>query len=157
MTRLASPSTNASIMLWTSSHLKSRSPSPCTHETLPKLRRASVRGSVATGESIAACWCYRSLARSRNKYQTEVCFIPSRRGEYLYERCGMTIRKRHGDGCLCQLLLGILDKATLNLGDNTKVDFSQTIVFMTSNLGAKEMSELITGPISFAPGRAAAG
>ena len=56
---------------------------------------------------------------------------------------------------LWQLLLGILDKATLNLGDNTKVDFSQTIIFMTSNLGAKEMSELITGPIGFAPGRAA--
>jgi len=43
---------------------------------------------------------------------------------------------------LWQLLLGILDKATLSLGDNTRVDFSQTIVFMTSNLGAKEMSEL---------------
>ncbi len=56
---------------------------------------------------------------------------------------------------LWQLLLGILDKATLSLGDNTRVDFSQTIIFMTSNLGAKEMSELITGPIGFAPGWAA--
>jgi ATP-dependent Clp protease ATP-binding subunit ClpA len=56
---------------------------------------------------------------------------------------------------LWQLLLGILDKATLSLGDNTQVDFSQTIIFMTSNLGAKEMSELITGPIGFAPGSAA--
>jgi ATP-dependent Clp protease ATP-binding subunit ClpA len=56
---------------------------------------------------------------------------------------------------LWQLLLGILDKATLSLGDNTKVDFSQTIIFMTSNLGAKEMSELIAGPIGFAPGLAA--
>src|SRR6185369_1676212 len=45
------------------------------------------------------------------------------------------------------LLLGILDKATLTLGDNRKVDFSQTIIFMTSNLGAREMSELITGSI----------
>jgi len=56
---------------------------------------------------------------------------------------------------LWQLLLGILDKATLSLGDNTQVDFSQTIIFITSNLGAKEMSELITGPIGFAPGSAA--
>ena len=56
---------------------------------------------------------------------------------------------------LWQLLLGILDKATLTLGDNTRVDFSQTIIFMTSNLGAKEMSELIAGPIGFAPGLAA--
>jgi ATP-dependent Clp protease ATP-binding subunit ClpA len=52
---------------------------------------------------------------------------------------------------LWQLLLGILDKATLTLGDNRKVDFSRTLIFMTSNLGAKEMSELITGSIGFAP------
>jgi ATP-dependent Clp protease ATP-binding subunit ClpA len=56
---------------------------------------------------------------------------------------------------LWQLLLGILDKATLTLGDNRKVDFSQTIIIMTSNLGAKEMSELITGSIGFAPARGA--
>jgi ATP-dependent Clp protease ATP-binding subunit ClpA len=52
---------------------------------------------------------------------------------------------------LWQLLLGILDKATLTLGDNRKVDFSHTIVFMTSNLGASEMSRLATGGIGFAP------
>ncbi|HKP87431.1 MAG TPA: AAA family ATPase [Blastocatellia bacterium] len=54
---------------------------------------------------------------------------------------------------LWQLLLGVLDKATLTLGDNRKVDFSQTIIIMTSNLGAKEMSELITGSIGFAPAK----
>jgi ATP-dependent Clp protease ATP-binding subunit ClpB len=52
---------------------------------------------------------------------------------------------------LWQLLLGILDKATLTLGDNRKVDFSRTIVFMTSNLGAAEMSKLVSGSIGFAP------
>lgn len=52
---------------------------------------------------------------------------------------------------LWQLLLGILDKATLTLGDNRRVDFSKTMIVMTSNLGAKEMSELITGSIGFAP------
>ena len=52
---------------------------------------------------------------------------------------------------LWQLLLGVLDKATLTLGDNRRVDFSQAMIFMTSNLGAKEMSELITGAIGFAP------
>src|SRR5215470_344814 len=51
---------------------------------------------------------------------------------------------------LWQLLLGILDKATLTLGDNRRVDFSQTMIFMTSNLGAKEMSDLTTGSIGFA-------
>src|SRR2546426_251108 len=54
---------------------------------------------------------------------------------------------------LWQLLLGILDKATLTLGDNRRVDFSRTIVIMTSNLGAREMSELISGGIGFAPGK----
>ncbi len=52
---------------------------------------------------------------------------------------------------LWQLLLGILDKATLTLGDNRRVDFSKAIVIMTSNLGAREMSEMISGGIGFAP------
>ena len=52
---------------------------------------------------------------------------------------------------LWQLLLGILDKGTLTLGDNRRVDFTQTMIFMTSNLGARQMSELITGSIGFAP------
>src|SRR5919204_4445432 len=50
-----------------------------------------------------------------------------------------------------KLLLGILDKATLTLGDNRKVDFSKAIIFMTSNLGAKEMSQLLEGALGFAP------
>jgi len=54
---------------------------------------------------------------------------------------------------LWQLLLGILDKATLTLGDNRRVDFSRSMVIMTSNLGAREMSELISGGIGFAPGK----
>jgi ATP-dependent Clp protease ATP-binding subunit ClpA len=52
---------------------------------------------------------------------------------------------------LWQLLLGILDKATLTLGDNRRVDFSRTIIFMTSNLGAREMSHLVQGSVGFAP------
>jgi len=53
---------------------------------------------------------------------------------------------------LWQLLLGILDKATLTLGDNRKVDLSRCVVFMTSNLGAVEMSEMLTGGIGFTSG-----
>ena len=56
---------------------------------------------------------------------------------------------------LWQLLLGILDKATLTLGDNRRVDFSKCMVIMTSNLGAREMAELITGGIGFAPAKGA--
>src|SRR6187549_1415597 len=55
---------------------------------------------------------------------------------------------------LWQLLLGILDKATLTLGDNRRVDFSRTVVIMTSNLGAREMSDMISGGIGFAPTKA---
>src|SRR5256714_11977179 len=50
---------------------------------------------------------------------------------------------------LWQLLLGILDKATLTLGDNRRVDLSQCVIIMTSNLGAGEMNELITGGMGF--------
>ena len=52
---------------------------------------------------------------------------------------------------LWQLLLGILDRATLTLGDNHHVDFSRSVIVMTSNLGAREISELISGGIGFAP------
>src|SRR6204780_1551885 len=41
---------------------------------------------------------------------------------------------------LVRLLLGVLDKATLRLGDSTLVNFEKTIIFMTSNLGARAMS-----------------
>jgi ATP-dependent Clp protease ATP-binding subunit ClpA len=50
---------------------------------------------------------------------------------------------------LWQLLLGVLDKATLTLGDNRRVNFSQCVIVMTSNLGAREMSELVDGGIGF--------
>ncbi len=51
---------------------------------------------------------------------------------------------------LWNLLLGILDKATLTLGDNRRVDFSQTLIFMTSNLGASEMSAMMNPELGFA-------
>src|SRR5438270_1899427 len=50
---------------------------------------------------------------------------------------------------LWNLLLGILDKATLTLGDNRRVDFSCAMIFMTSNLGATEMSNIIAPKLGF--------
>jgi ATP-dependent Clp protease ATP-binding subunit ClpB len=50
---------------------------------------------------------------------------------------------------LWQLLLGMLDKATLTLGDNRRVDLSQTVIFLTSNLGGGEITELIEGGMGF--------
>jgi ATP-dependent Clp protease ATP-binding subunit ClpB len=53
---------------------------------------------------------------------------------------------------LWQLLLGILDKATLTLGDNRRVDFSQSLVFLTSNLGSQEMIRLMSGGLGYNAG-----
>src|SRR5579859_6491210 len=51
---------------------------------------------------------------------------------------------------LWNLLLGVLDKGTLTLGDNTRVDFSRAMIFMTSNLGATEMSQMMRPNLGFA-------
>jgi len=51
---------------------------------------------------------------------------------------------------LWNLLLGILDKATLTLGDNRRVDFSRAMIFMTSNLGAAEMGSILRPHLGFA-------
>src|ERR1700760_2169318 len=51
---------------------------------------------------------------------------------------------------LWNLLLGILDKATLTLGDNRRVDFSKAMIFMTSNLGASEMNSIMRPNVGFA-------
>src|ERR1700726_1199029 len=50
---------------------------------------------------------------------------------------------------LWQLLLGVLDKATLTLGDNRRVDLSQTVIFLTSNLGGSQISDLMHGGMGF--------
>ena len=51
---------------------------------------------------------------------------------------------------LWNLLLGVLDKATLTLGDNRRVDFSRAMIFMTSNLGASEMGSILRPNLGFA-------
>jgi ATP-dependent Clp protease ATP-binding subunit ClpB len=53
---------------------------------------------------------------------------------------------------LWQLLLGILDKATLTLGDNRRVDFSHTMIFLTSNLGSHQVMSLMSGGLGFSAG-----
>ena len=50
---------------------------------------------------------------------------------------------------LWQLLLGMLDKATLTLGDNRRVDLSQTVIFLTSNLGGSQIADLMNGGMGF--------
>jgi ATP-dependent Clp protease ATP-binding subunit ClpB len=50
---------------------------------------------------------------------------------------------------LWNLLLGVPDKATLTLGDNRQVDFSNALIFMTSNIGAAEMNSLVSPRLGF--------
>jgi len=68
---------------------------------------------------------------------------------------GYWAKPEKASDALWQLLLGILDKATLTLGDNRRVDFSRSLIVMTSNLGAREMSEMVSGGMGFTAAKAA--
>jgi ATP-dependent Clp protease ATP-binding subunit ClpB len=76
--------------------------------------------------------------------------------QYQTDRCRMSFilldEIEKANDALWQLLLGILDKATLTLGDNRRVDMSRCVIFMTSNLGAVEMSKMLSGGIGFSGG-----
>ena len=50
-----------------------------------------------------------------------------------------------------RLLLWVLDKATLRLGDNTDVNFEKCLIFLTSNLGAREMMRELQPELGFRP------
>jgi CheY-like chemotaxis protein len=50
---------------------------------------------------------------------------------------------------LTSLLLGVLDRATMRLGDNTTVSFEKSLIFLTSNLGAREMMKVVRPPMGF--------
>ena len=50
---------------------------------------------------------------------------------------------------LNRLLLGVLDKGTLRLGDNTSVTFENSMIFMTSNLGAAAMMKELGSGFGF--------
>src|SRR6202051_3067381 len=56
--------------------------------------------------------------------------------------------EKASDG-LWNLLLGILDKGVLTLGDNRKVDFSCAMIYMTGNLGSAEMNSVLQPRMGF--------
>lgn len=73
------------------------------------------------------------------------------------ERCPLSLvlfdEIEKAAGSLNRLLLGVLDKATLKLGDNTAVNFERSLIFLTSNLGAREMQDHLNDTFGFgAPG-----
>jgi ATP-dependent Clp protease ATP-binding subunit ClpA len=51
----------------------------------------------------------------------------------------------------CRLLLGILDRGLLKLGDNTNANFERSLIFLTSNVGSEEMGKYSSGGLGFAP------
>jgi ATP-dependent Clp protease ATP-binding subunit ClpB len=87
--------------------------------------------------------------------ETNPFFTQERLAAFHTEKCKLSIvlfdEIEKASDALWNLMLGIMDKATLTLGDNRKVDFSNTIIAMTSNLGAKEMSDVLGNGFGFAP------
>lgn len=85
--------------------------------------------------------------------ETHPVFAQARISAVATEKCPFSIilfdEIEKASSSMWRLLLGILDKATIRLGDNSTTDFSQTIIFLSSNLGAKEMSEMLTGGFGF--------
>lgn len=53
---------------------------------------------------------------------------------------------------MTRLLLGVLDKGILRLGDNSIVNFEKSLLFLTSNLGSREMMKEINPDFGFQPG-----
>ena len=86
--------------------------------------------------------------RERHPLATQEALARNHRGELKLSFLLFDEIEKASDA-LWQLLLGVLDKATLTLGDNRRVDLSQTIIFMTSNLGAVQITELMTGRMGF--------
>lgn len=69
------------------------------------------------------------------------------------EKCGLTLvlfdEIEKAAPSMARVMLGLLDRGILRLGDNTQVNFERTIIFMTSNLGAREMMREITPEFGF--------
>ncbi len=72
------------------------------------------------------------------------------------ERCGLSLvlfdEIEKAAPSLTRLLLGVLDKGVLRLGDNSTVNFEKSLVFLTSNLGAREMWKEISPDFGFQGG-----
>ena len=69
------------------------------------------------------------------------------------ERCDLSLvlfdEIEKAASSMTRLLLGVLDKAALRLGDNTTVNFERTLIFLTSNVGARELRREIAPDFGF--------
>lgn len=85
--------------------------------------------------------------------ETQPMLNQAKLNSYTSERCGMSIvlfdEVEKAAPSLNRLLLGVLDKAVLRLGDNTSVNFERSMIFLTSNLGAREMMRELAPQFGF--------
>lgn len=85
--------------------------------------------------------------------ETQPMFTQNKLASITSENCGLSLilfdEIEKAAPSMSRLLLGVLDKAVLRLGDNTSVNFERTFIFMTSNLGASEMRREIQPDFGF--------
>lgn len=85
--------------------------------------------------------------------ETAPMLTQNKLGSIASENCGLSLvlfdEIEKAASSMTRLLLGVLDKAVLRLGDNTSVNFERTLIFMTSNLGAPEMRREICPDFGF--------
>ncbi|MBI1787037.1 MAG: AAA family ATPase [Acidobacteria bacterium] len=85
--------------------------------------------------------------------ETQPILTQTRLNSVTSEKCGLSIvlfdEIEKAAPSMTRLLLGVLDKAILRLGDNTSVSFERSLVFLTSNLGAREMQKEINPDFGF--------
>jgi ATP-dependent Clp protease ATP-binding subunit ClpB len=85
--------------------------------------------------------------------ETQPMLTQQKLGGITSEACGLALvlfdEIEKAAPSMTRLLLAILDKAILRLGDNTSVNFERTLIFMTSNLGAPAMRRQIRPDFGF--------
>ena len=85
--------------------------------------------------------------------ETPPMFTQQKLSAITSEKCGLSIvlfdEIEKAAPSMTRLLLGVLDKAALRLGDNTTVNFDRTMIFLTSNLGASGMAKELRPDFGF--------
>jgi ATP-dependent Clp protease ATP-binding subunit ClpA len=85
--------------------------------------------------------------------ETPPMFTQQKLAAVASEACGLSLvlfdEIEKAAASMTRLLMGVLDKAVLRLGDNTSVNFERTLIFLTSNLGTEEIRKEIAPNFGF--------
>ncbi len=86
--------------------------------------------------------------------ETQPALTQSKLSAVTSDKCTLSVvlfdEIEKGSASIHRILLGIMDRGVLHLGDNTQVSFEKTVIFMTSNIGAKELKQIMV-PWGLAP------